>query len=88
MAINLRFLSFALIHLFYAMLVRGLSGLALGFALLGSVAAVEPNDIYWGSHNDSSPNIALRIGNGGAGQSGLVKGSKLSSPLIVRNIRD
>lgn len=37
-------------------------------------AAVGPNAIYDGGIKDNNGTILLAIGNGGAGQSGLVKG--------------
>jgi hypothetical protein len=38
-------------------------------------ALIEPTAIYDGGMNDTSAPVLLRIGNGGAGQSGLVKGN-------------
>ncbi|KAH6662241.1 hypothetical protein B0J14DRAFT_308586 [Halenospora varia] len=35
--------------------------------------AVEPNAVYHGSYNSTNSTTLLRIGNGGAGQSGMVK---------------
>jgi hypothetical protein len=42
--------------------------------------AVDPAAIYNGGYN-STKNIALRIGNGGAGQSGLIEGKLFSCEL-------
>lgn len=39
-----------------------------------AVFAVEPEKVYDGGYNDTDSRIELRIGNGGAGQSGLVEG--------------
>ena len=65
------------------MLALGLPSLICGLSLLGSVAAVDPNAIYrgTGSYNTTNSTVTLRIGNGGAGQSGLVKGEKQPSKL-------
>lgn len=41
--------------------------------LTASTYAIDPAAIYNGGYN-STNNIALRIGNGGAGQSGLIEG--------------
>jgi hypothetical protein len=38
-------------------------------------AAADPDAVYDGGHNSTNYSILLNIGNGGAGQSGLVKGS-------------
>lgn len=43
--------------------------------LLGSSVAVEPEDVYSGGFDfGKNDSIKLRIANGGAGQSGLIKG--------------
>jgi hypothetical protein len=48
-------------------------------AFLALAAAQEPAAIYDGGLGDgTNGTIALRIGNGGAGQSGLVKGAYIS----------
>jgi hypothetical protein len=39
------------------------------------VAAVDPDAIYNGGYSVSNASLLLRIGNGGAGQSGLIEGS-------------
>ena len=39
------------------------------------VAAVGPDAIYDGGYNVQNASLLLRIGNGGAGQSGLIEGS-------------
>lgn len=45
-------------------------------AISGGVnALVDPTEIYNGGYNSTSNNTALRIATGGAGQSGLVKGT-------------
>lgn len=44
-----------------------------GLLLASSAWAVEPAAVYNGGYN-STKNVALRIGNGGAGQSGLIEG--------------
>lgn len=44
-----------------------------GLLLASSTWAVEPAAVYNGGYN-SAKNVALRIGNGGAGQSGLIEG--------------
>ena len=36
--------------------------------------AVDPAAVYSGGFNSTSGNVRLRIGNGGAGQSGLIEG--------------
>ena len=41
--------------------------------LITTIAAVDPAAVYDGGFTEES-SILLRIGNGGAGQSGLVKG--------------
>lgn len=43
----------------------------------GIVAAVDPQAIYNGGFHSTTSPILLRIGNGGAGQSGLIKGKVL-----------
>jgi hypothetical protein len=50
--------------------------------LAATVAAqtVAPNAIYDGGNNSTNSTILLNIGNGGAGQSGLVGGT-LFSPI-------
>lgn len=56
--------------------------LALSTSLLAfaaSTIAIDPAAIYDGGLGDNSTQIRLRIGNGGAGQSGLVKGSQTRS---------
>jgi hypothetical protein len=47
-----------------------------GVALATSAYAVDPAAVYSGGYTSSS-DVLLRIGNGGAGQSGLIE-SKLS----------
>ena len=42
--------------------------------LATTVIAVDPAAIYNGSYSGTDAPILLRIGNGGAGQSGLVQG--------------
>jgi hypothetical protein len=42
--------------------------------LINTIAAVDPAAVYNGSLSTPNSPILLRIGNGGAGQSGLVKG--------------
>lgn len=49
------------------------------FALTTPVAAVSPNAIYDGGIKGNNGSIQLAIGNGGAGQSGLIKGNTLLS---------
>jgi hypothetical protein len=49
-----------------------------GLMLTASAYAVEPAAVYHGGYNSTNA-IALRIGNGGAGQSGLIEGKP--SPL-------
>ena len=43
--------------------------------LAAIVAAVDPNAIYDSGYTVSNASLLLRIGNGGAGQSGLIEGS-------------
>ena len=43
--------------------------------LVAIVAAVNPDAIYDGGYTVSNASLLLRIGNGGAGQSGLIEGS-------------
>jgi hypothetical protein len=40
-------------------------------------ALIDPTAIYDGGVNDTSAPVLLRIANGGAGQSGLVKGKTI-----------
>ncbi|OJJ51753.1 hypothetical protein ASPZODRAFT_12564 [Penicilliopsis zonata CBS 506.65] len=47
--------------------------LASFMVLATSAYAVDPADIYDGGYNSSDASVELRIGNGGAGQSGLIK---------------
>lgn len=50
---------------------------AVSWALfLVGVLSVEPNAVYYGSSNSTNSVTLLRIGNGGAGQSGMVKGTE------------
>lgn len=53
-----------------------------GLALATSAYAVDPAAVYNGGYN-SSKEVLLRVGNGGAGQSGLIGGTyeiKISRP--------
>jgi hypothetical protein len=43
--------------------------------LVAIAAAVNPDAIYDGGYTVSNASLLLRIGNGGAGQSGLIEGS-------------
>jgi ribosome biogenesis protein BMS1 len=43
--------------------------------LAAVVAAVDPDTIYDGGYTVSNARLLLRIGNGVAGQSGLIEGS-------------
>jgi hypothetical protein len=43
--------------------------------LAAVVAAVNPNAIYDGGYSVANASLLLRIGNGGAGQSGLIESS-------------
>ena len=43
--------------------------------LAAIIAAVDPDAIYDGGYSVSNTSLLLRIGNGGAGQSGLIEGS-------------
>ena len=45
--------------------------------LAESTYAVDPDAVYDGGYNSTNATIELRIGNGGAGQSGLIKGQLL-----------
>jgi hypothetical protein len=47
--------------------------LVKGFYMATSVYAVDPAAIYDGGYT-SATDVLLRIGNGGAGQSGLIEG--------------
>lgn len=60
----------------YTMFGRQVSCLALAVASLlsGVNAQVEPQAIYDGGLNSTDAPVLLRIANGGAGQSGLIKG--------------
>jgi hypothetical protein len=42
---------------------------------IASSAAIEPAAIYDGGFGNQTGKVELRIGNGGAGQSGLIKGA-------------
>jgi hypothetical protein len=55
-------------HIFHSTVV--LSAFA---SIMGIVPALEPTEIYTGGYNTNTPPV-LKIANGGAGQSGLVKG--------------
>lgn len=47
----------------------------IAFVLFGSSVAVKPEAVYSGGFDhDRHDSIKLRIANGGAGQSGLIKG--------------
>ncbi|KAH7320750.1 extracellular solute-binding protein family 1 [Stachybotrys elegans] len=61
-----------------------LSGLLLVVSTV--LAQVEPREIYDGGFNSSTSPIPLRIGNGGAGQSGLVKA--LADSFIQESVRN
>lgn len=61
------------------------------FAVATTVAAINPNAIYDGGIKGNNGLIELAIGNGGAGQSGLIKGntfhsSESSSLILASNI--
>ena len=43
--------------------------------LVAIVAAVDPDAIYEGGYSVANASLLLKIGNGGAGQSGLIEGS-------------
>ncbi|TGZ81125.1 hypothetical protein EX30DRAFT_364142 [Ascodesmis nigricans] len=60
--------------------------LILFLTAFSTVVAVDPDAIYDGGLPSNSSPIALRIGNGGAGQSGLVKA--LSDAFISQSIRN
>jgi hypothetical protein len=47
----------------------------VAFALAVPCAAVDPDAIYDGGIQGNNGTIQLAIGNGGAGQSGLIKGN-------------
>lgn len=47
-------------------------------SLAVGIVGVEPSALYDGGYNVTNSSILLSIGNGGAGQSGLVKGRLLS----------
>lgn len=49
------------------------------FAVATTVAAINPNAIYDGGIKGNNGLIELAIGNGGAGQSGLIKGNTFHS---------
>ncbi|KAJ5169472.1 uncharacterized protein N7500_002255 [Penicillium coprophilum] len=51
--------------------MRSFTALIQGLALASSAYAVDPAAVYSGGYNSSSE-VLLRIGNGGAGQSGLI----------------
>lgn len=42
--------------------------------LAASAVAVDPAAVYSGGQDSKGNNVQLRIGNGGAGQSGLIEG--------------
>lgn len=52
-------------------------------SLATTIAAIEPAAVYDGGFNSTNSTTLLRIGNGGAGQSGLVKGTFLAQHLLV-----
>lgn len=56
------------------------STLLQGLMLAASAFAVDPAEVYSGGQESSGDNVKLRIGNGGAGQSGLIKGGHLYQP--------
>lgn len=61
----------------------------LSFSIFSLVLAQDPTPaaVYDGDYNETTSEILLRIGNGGAGQSGLVKGSYASLPPYSQNNR-
>jgi len=52
-------------------------------SLAATMAAIEPAAVYDGGFNSTDSTTLLRIGNGGAGQSGLVKGTFLAQNVLV-----
>ena len=52
-------------------------------SLAATIAAIEPAAVYDGGFNSTNSTTLLRIGNGGAGQSGLIKGAFLAQSLLV-----
>ena len=50
-------------------------------ALASTITAVDPADVYDGGFSSQDAKIELRIATGGAGQSGLVKGTCPSAPV-------
>lgn len=55
-----------------------------GFA--ASCSAITPAAVYDGGFSNAASKVELRIGNGGAGQSGLIKGTPSPSSFTMRNI--
>lgn len=51
-------------------------------SLATSTIAASPFAIYNGGYNSTNGSVALRIGNGGVGQSGLIGGSFATSYLL------
>ena len=52
-------------------------------SLAATIAAIDPAAVYDGGFNSTNSTTLLRIGNGGAGQSGLVKGTFPAQYLLV-----
>jgi hypothetical protein len=52
--------------------------LVLALCLTPSIYAVDPDEVYDGGYSSPESPVRLRIANGGAGQSGLIKGARLS----------
>lgn len=55
----------------------------VAFAIATPVAAISPNAIYDGGIKGNNGSIQLAIGNGGAGQSGLIKGNIIHNPELL-----
>ncbi|PVH99339.1 extracellular solute-binding protein family 1 [Periconia macrospinosa] len=60
--------------------------LAFFWLISCAIAAIEPAAIYDGGFSSSTSPITLRIGNGGAGQSGLVKA--LADAFIMESVKN
>ncbi|KAJ5086553.1 hypothetical protein NUU61_007860 [Penicillium alfredii] len=66
--------------------MRSFTSIASGLILAASAYAVDPAAVYTAGHNSSSNNVQLRIGNGGAGQSGLIE--VLANAFIKSSMRN
>lgn len=58
------------------------------FFVAMTALAIEPEAIYNGGFNTTSnSSILLKIGNGGAGQSGLIKGMHFSKKTFTKKLK-